>query len=91
LKPYNIIITNTGICFYIENLDPGLNLRPKTPPNFITMLNNFMKSGNNNLDDKIHNIYTIIDSNISNTEKLNAGLKDFNISITDNKQICIDI
>jgi hypothetical protein len=90
LKPYSIIITNTGICFYIENPDVSFDL--KSQPNFITMLNKFMKLDNNsNLDDKITKIYTIIDSNISNTEKLNASLKDFNISIIDKKQICINI
>jgi hypothetical protein len=92
LKPYNIIITNTGICFYIENQDVSFDLKSRPNFNFFQMLNNFMKSGNiSNLDDKINNIYTIIDSNINNPQQLNTRLKDFNISIINNKQICIDI
>jgi len=92
LKPYNIIITNMGICFYIENQDVSFDLKSRPNFNFFQMLNNFMKlDRNSDLDEKITKIYTIIDSNISNTEKLNAGLKDFNIRINDNKQICIDI
>jgi hypothetical protein len=92
LKPHNIIITNTQICFYIENQDVGFDLKSRPKFNFFKMLNNFMKSDrNSNLDEKITKIYTIIDSNISNTEELNASLKDFNISIIDNEQICIDV
>jgi len=91
LKPYNIIITDTQICFYIHN-QAVVSKPVKYRPDFITMLNKFMKSDSNSkLENKITKIYTIIDSNINNLKQLNEELKDFNISIIDNEKICITI
>ena len=91
LNKFNIIITDTQICFDIQK--QGFVSQPvKSRPNFITMLNNFMKSDKSSkLDEKITKIYTIIDSNINNPAQLNKKLADFNISIIDNTQICIKI
>jgi septal ring factor EnvC (AmiA/AmiB activator) len=95
LKPHNIIITDTQICFYIHNqavVSKPVKSLVKSRPDFITMLNKFMKSdGNSKLEEKITKIYTIIDSNINNLKQLNEELADFNISIIDNEKICINI
>jgi hypothetical protein len=64
---------------------------PGVSQELINMVNSFMKLNTNNaLREKLNKIDKIIDRNISDITSLKAGLRQFNIIITDNN-ICINI